>query len=450
MPTNFLSFDAPRTPAAIDRQKAYAKVLAGNKQKVDHPLQAVSNAAGDLAGAFMARKASEGEDARRQALADALQGIAPGGLDPKVYGALIENDPESAMKIVAQSQMGAADRSNEMTDWKAKQQWELDNPKPAAPTDDVRNFEYGQTHPEFAAAQAGGGPFEGNSVEAQSLNKLVASGELTVEQAAQLGAGKYVTGSNGEVMFLTPQGVFTKPADGSQPAPAGSMPPPDAGQAQPDPAAQALPKIGGPDEPAPAGGVPPPVVSPDGGVPVAPSAPAAAAPAPPPPPGAPIAPASPAGANPGLIPITGPKKMNEEQAKAATFADVMTESGKILEEMGTKGSGMVDKLAGQVPYAGQYVTSDDYKKVDQARRAFINAQLRRESGAVISPSEFENADQQYFPQPNDPPQLLEQKKKNRETVIEGMKRSAGAAYQTPTSPSDIASSVPGVTIRRKN
>lgn len=448
MPTNFLSFDTPTTPAQIDRRKAMASALKV-KQPVKHPLQAIDNAVGDITGAFLDRQVAQGEDARRKALADALQGIAPGGLDPKVYGALIENDPESAMKIVAQSQMGAADRSNEMADWQAKQRWTLDNPAPEKPTSDIQNFEYGQQHPEFAAA---GGAFAGTSVEAQSLNKLIAAGTITEAQAAEIGAGKTVTDPNtGAVIFLSPSGIAAQmPGEAPQLlTPDAGAPPPDAGPAAPAPIAQPLPKIGGPDEPMPAGEQPP-VVSPDGVAPAAPPAPAAAIPAPPPPAGAPIAPAAPAAANPGIIPITGPRKMDEAQSKAATFADVMTESGKILEEMGTKGSGMVDKVLGNVPYAGQYGTSEDYKKADQAKRAFINAQLRRESGAVISDQEFANADQQYFPQPNDPPQLLEQKRKNRETVIEGMKRSAGPAYQAPADASDIPSAIPGVTIRRKN
>jgi len=36
---------------------------------------------------------------------------------------------------------------------------------------------------------------------------------------------------------------------------------------------------------------------------------------------------------------------------------------------------------------------------EQAKKNFVNAVLRLESGAVISPSEFTNADKQYFPQP---------------------------------------------------
>ncbi|CAN7625593.1 phage tail tip lysozyme [Aminobacter sp. LjRoot7] len=67
-----------------------------------------------------------------------------------------------------------------------------------------------------------GGPFrfEGNSVEAQSLNGLMDSGALTPEQAQQLGAGKTITNpADGSVMFMTPQGVFGQAAPGGPATP---------------------------------------------------------------------------------------------------------------------------------------------------------------------------------------------------------------------------------------
>jgi len=58
--------------------------------------------------------------------------------------------------------------------------------------------------------------------------------------------------------------------------------------------------------------------------------------------------------------------------------------------------------------------SDKFKQIEQAQRDFINAALRRESGAAIAESEFENARLQYFPQPGDTPEVVKQKQKNRE------------------------------------
>ena len=76
-----------------------------------------------------------------------------------------------------------------------------------------------------------------------------------------------------------------------------------------------------------------------------------------------------------------------------------------------------------VPYL---LKSDKFKQIEQAQRDFINAALRRESGAAIAESEFENARLQYFPQPGDTQEVVKQKQKNREmqfAEIEELKQS---------------------------
>lgn len=65
----------------------------------------------------------------------------------------------------------------------------------------------------------------------------------------------------------------------------------------------------------------------------------------------------------------------------------------------------------------------------QAQRNFVNAVLRRESGAVISDEEFANAAQQYFPQPGDSPAVVAQKAQNRMTAIAGVRRASGPGGQ---------------------
>ncbi len=67
----------------------------------------------------------------------------------------------------------------------------------------------------------------------------------------------------------------------------------------------------------------------------------------------------------------------------------------------------------------------------QAERNFINAVLRRESGAAISPEEFESASKQYFPQPGDSPGVLLNKEQNRALVQQNLIRESGSAYVPP-------------------
>lgn len=71
--------------------------------------------------------------------------------------------------------------------------------------------------------------------------------------------------------------------------------------------------------------------------------------------------------------------------------------------------------------------TQEQKLQEQAERNFINAVLRRESGASISPAEFDSAAKQYFPRSGDGPEVLAQKQRNRQQVIESFKAEAGRA-----------------------
>ena len=74
--------------------------------------------------------------------------------------------------------------------------------------------------------------------------------------------------------------------------------------------------------------------------------------------------------------------------------------------------------------------SSNVQQFMQASRNFINAKLRRESGAVISPTEFSEARLQYLPQPGDDNKTLELKKQNRDLVFASLKKASGPAYSS--------------------
>lgn len=135
----------------------------------------------------------------------------------------------------------------------------------------------------------------------------------------------------------------------------------------------------------------------------------------------------------------GPGKFNETQGKAAGFADRMLQSEGILsgldggKGLDAKGTELPSYAITNAPYVPDVVKNKmltgDYQKYDQAKRDFINAQLRRESGAVISPEEFNSANKQYFPMPGDDPEVLKQKRKNRRAAVEAMGREGGQSYR---------------------
>lgn len=118
-------------------------------------------------------------------------------------------------------------------------------------------------------------------------------------------------------------------------------------------------------------------------------------------------------------------KLTEAEGRSTGFYGRGVEADKIVSDLEAQGTSLWNKTAGAVPIVGNFARSEDAQKFDQAKRNFINAVLRRESGAVISPEEFANAEQQYFPQPGDGEKVIQQKAENRKTTIQGLKVSAG-------------------------
>lgn len=169
----------------------------------------------------------------------------------------------------------------------------------------------------------------------------------------------------------------------------------------------------------------------------------------------------------------GGKPMTEGQAKANMFGGRMTESDAVLsrlEDEGVTNSGVIKNVVqgtvGILPLVGDKLSeaagsgmnvlpgvlggpSSQQQQVEQARRDFINAVLRRESGAVISPQEFANAEKQYFPQPGDSKDVLAQKRRNRKIATTLMLQEVPEVHRyrpgpaaTPAAPAAPGGSAP--------
>lgn len=121
-------------------------------------------------------------------------------------------------------------------------------------------------------------------------------------------------------------------------------------------------------------------------------------------------------------------KLNEGQSKNLLFGSRAEEANRIINELipPNGGDGVSPTTArvfggdGVVGSALNFLAPDDVQRVNQAKRDFINAVLRKESGAVIADSEFLNADRQYFPQPGDSPAVIQQKARNRDLATKGI------------------------------
>jgi hypothetical protein len=117
------------------------------------------------------------------------------------------------------------------------------------------------------------------------------------------------------------------------------------------------------------------------------------------------------------------KPLTEGQSKSALFGSRMMMANNIfdtLEKAGTTTSTPGMNTGYGVGSLVNALSSADQQQLMQAKRDFLNAVLRRESGAVIGESEFANGERQYFPQVGDTKQVMAQKKANREAAMRGV------------------------------
>lgn len=154
-----------------------------------------------------------------------------------------------------------------------------------------------------------------------------------------------------------------------------------------------------------------------------------------------------------VVPVRGAentKPLTESQANINLFGTRALEANKIIEGLSADGvdrPGLIkrtvestfgiipdwvggDRISDIAGSAFNWTQSDAQQAVEQAKRDFINAILRKESGAVIGKDEFTNAEKQYFPQIGDSKAVIEQKAKNRRTAIQGLEAALPGGFRT--------------------
>jgi hypothetical protein len=127
---------------------------------------------------------------------------------------------------------------------------------------------------------------------------------------------------------------------------------------------------------------------------------------------------------------TRDQAMTEGQSNAAGFADRMKLNESAIQRYEADAAASVGgRLASVLP---RDLQSNARQSYDAAKKNWMAAQLRKESGAAISQGEYDEADRQYFPQPGDLPSTIKQKRELRRVAAESMRRSSGqAAPATP-------------------
>ena len=160
------------------------------------------------------------------------------------------------------------------------------------------------------------------------------------------------------------------------------------------------------------------------------------------------------------------KALTDTQGNATGFGLRASRSHEILtglEDMGVKDTGVLKSIATgaaeMAPFVGDKLgeavgsgmnvlpgvlggPNSQQQQTEQARRDFVNAVLRKESGAVISPSEFMNASKQYFPQPGDSEETIKNKRNNRISALEALRIQAGPGAKNIPKPARSGKDAP--------
>jgi len=137
----------------------------------------------------------------------------------------------------------------------------------------------------------------------------------------------------------------------------------------------------------------------------------------------------------GLLGTPGSgKPPTEGQVLSAGFAERTKQANDIIDskaDMFKKMSYVDFKLAESKSQIANAFMSPDVRQAAQAMRNFITAKLRKESGAAIAQSEFDDARVQYFPAYKDDATTLANKKTLRDSVLNNLITGAGSAYTPP-------------------
>lgn len=154
-------------------------------------------------------------------------------------------------------------------------------------------------------------------------------------------------------------------------------------------------------------------------------------------PGAPVAVTAPGqGVGQGTVLKPAPP-LTESQANSTMYLGRMKAAEdrmKAIESTGYTPGNLFDNLAGRAGTPGNYALSPAAQQYKQAAADWITAVLRKESGAVISETEFKRDYEKFFPQPGDSADVIAQKRASRETAMRGLAAGTGRAGMNQPEP----------------
>lgn len=115
------------------------------------------------------------------------------------------------------------------------------------------------------------------------------------------------------------------------------------------------------------------------------------------------------------------KPLTEQQSKDTVFTTRAEGSLPTLNQYEQALTDAGDAIASGVPFVGNFITSEEFKKAEQSGREFLQAILRKDTGAAITADEEQQYGKTYLPRPGDTPEVMAQKRQSRQRALDAIK-----------------------------
>lgn len=128
----------------------------------------------------------------------------------------------------------------------------------------------------------------------------------------------------------------------------------------------------------------------------------------------------------------GGPKLTEGQSKDLQYYSRGNAANRELASNGAALTGTLDSFIRSIPVIGQSavgnsLVSNDRQLAEQSGSEFVNAILRKDSGAALTPDEVANYGKTYLPQSGDGEPVLKQKQEARTRAMQGIRDGLGSA-----------------------
>lgn len=125
--------------------------------------------------------------------------------------------------------------------------------------------------------------------------------------------------------------------------------------------------------------------------------------------------------------VKGSPKLTEQQSKDLVYYERGAGALPILDKFSTALASPTEATGSRVPLIGNYLKSDAYQQAENAGLEFLQAILRKDTGAAITPQETEEYGKVYLPRPGDGEKVLKQKEAARKRALEAIRKGLGPA-----------------------